>query len=52
MTPAAKLVESERGDSLSPIMAPEIMAPAAISEGIPRPMLIPMKATPKVAPVV
>ena len=52
LTPAARLVESERGESLSPKIAPEMTAPAVIGAGTPRPRLMPIKATPKVAPVV
>ena len=52
VTPAAKFVESDIGDSLSPITAPEITAPAVIAGGIPRPKPIPINATPNVPPVV
>jgi len=51
-TPAARFVESESGDILSPKIAPETTAPAVIAAGMPNPYPMPMNATPKVAPVV
>ena len=36
-TAAAKLVESDRGDCLSPKKAPQMMAPAVMPMGMPRP---------------
>ena len=47
----ARFVVSERGESLSPIYAPEIIAPAVICGGIPSPAPIPIRAIPIVAAV-
>ena len=44
----ARMVVSDRGDSLSPNTAPDKTAPAVISKGRPRAMAIPMMATPAV----
>src|SRR5699024_1775827 len=48
-TKAERFVVSERGDSLSPKIAPEIMAPAAIPKGTFISIAIPISATPAVA---
>ena len=48
---AASNVVSERGESLSPTRAPEMMAPAAIGAGIPSPWAMPIKAMPIVPAV-
>ena len=52
VTPPTKLgtriVVSDNGDILSPMYAPEMMAPAAIVVDIPRIGAIPMNATPRV----
>ena len=45
----ARLVVSERGETLSPKYAPDTMAPAVIASDIPIPLAIPIKATPTVA---
>ena len=47
----ARLVVSESGDILSPKYAPEIIAPAANGAGIPRPIAIPIRASPIVPTV-
>ncbi len=47
----ARFVVSESGDILSPKYAPEMIAPAAIGDGIPRPIAIPMSARP-IVPIV
>ena len=44
----AKLVVSDKGDILSPKYAPEITAPAVILGDRPRPVAIPINATPNV----
>ena len=51
-TPAARLVLSERGESLSPKEAPVTTAPAAMAGGIPKPAAMPMAAAPMVPAVV
>ena len=48
----AKFVVSLNGDNLSPKYAPEIIAPADISTGIPIALEIPINAIPTVADVV
>ncbi len=48
----AKFVVSERGDILSPKYAPDIIAPAIIGVGMPRPWPIPRSAIPTVPAVV
>ncbi len=47
----ARLVVSENGESLSPKYAPDTMAPAAIPEGTPNVVPIPISATPTVPAV-
>lgn len=47
----ASRVVSERGDSLSPITAPERMQPQTSGMGIPRPVATPISATPMVPAV-
>src|SRR5699024_6350346 len=48
-TNAAKFVVSERGESLSPNIAPDIIAPAAMPSGMFNSTAIPISATPAVA---
>ena len=48
----AKLVVSDKGESLSPKYAPEITAPATIPIGIPNTFPMPINAIPTVADVV
>ena len=45
------MVESDRGDSLSPKYAPEMMAPAVMAGGMPRPAPTPYSAMPTVPTV-
>ena len=47
----ASSVVSDSGESLSPTSAPEMIAPAAISTGTPRPCAIPISAMPIVPAV-
>ena len=51
-TAAARLVVSDRGESLSPKYAPEIMAPAVTSIDMPAAAAMPTSATPTVPAVV
>ena len=51
-TPGARLVVSDMGDILSPKYDPETTAPAVMAGLTPRPMEIPMSATPMVPAVV
>ena len=48
VTPEARLVVSDKGDSLSPKYAPEIMAPALIARDISIAAAIPIKPMPRV----